>query len=78
MPVAAIHQGSTRKIRRPAQAARPHSEADLYAEIVRAWWRMYPEHLDHPMQRFVIARDFAQTVCSETMENPADTRPGYH
>lgn len=40
------------------------NEADVYAEIARAWCGMYPpgEHLEYPMQTHVIAPGFAREV----------------
>ncbi len=74
MSVTALPQGGARQIRRRATpAVRPRTEADVYSEIVRAWWSLYPDHLDHAMQRFVVGRNFAHTICSESLANREDT-----
>lgn len=41
-----------------------HTEADVYAEIVRAWVQMYrySDRLDHPMQPFVATSDLTYAV----------------
>jgi hypothetical protein len=40
------------------------TEADVYAEIARAWCQQHPpsEHLECPMQRHVVGPDFARAV----------------
>lgn len=40
------------------------AEADLYAEIARSWFWSKPkgEHIQRPMQRFVLGPDFAASV----------------
>jgi hypothetical protein len=67
MPVTASRQRSTRQVTRRGSippVPRRRSEADVYSEIVRVWWSMYPssERLDHVIQPFVIGPEFAHAV----------------
>jgi hypothetical protein len=52
-------RGHPRALRR-----QPHSDADVYAGIARAWWTMHRPagHHEHPMRTYLVCPGFAEEV----------------
>jgi hypothetical protein len=48
------------------------TDADVYAEIARAWYRMRPssDHLEHPIKKYVVAPSFARQVWDQPGIDP--------
>lgn len=49
---------------RARRGAPKHNDADVYAEIARAWYRMRPssDHTEYPMRKHVVTPNFARQV----------------